>query len=140
MSFPIASCSSWRRRSLRSTLIPSNGASPNKTRCRSRMSAYSIGKMSDEPRHSLIVSVRGAVGGPQLRNEFIESHSRHCHQDPLEPPPPNPPPPPKPPNPPPPPPPPKPPPNPPPPQPPPRPPPHPPNIGMKIGKHPRRRP
>src|SRR5215218_4359588 len=72
---------------------------------------------------------RATVGRAQLRDEFVECHSRHGHQDPLEPPPPNPPPPPKPPNPPPPPPNPPPPPKPPPPQPPP-----PPPIGMKIGK------
>ena len=34
------------------TVIPSNGGSPCSTRCRSRMSAYSIGKMSAERRHS----------------------------------------------------------------------------------------
>ena len=112
--------------------MPSNGGSPYSTRWRSRMSAYSIGKMSAEPRHSVVVSVsgaglpasvhardaadaaasrdaiervddhehvvvgafgdvlagrrravqhdraqRGAVGRAQLRDEFVESHSRH---------------------------------------------------------------
>src|SRR5437879_5126879 len=40
--------------------MPSKGGSPCSTLCCSRMSAYSIGKMSAEPRHSDVVSVSGA--------------------------------------------------------------------------------